>query len=65
MTAQLRVEPTLSGCHRYLISLLAYGVRKRIFRGKTQLAADRYSRLSLGICPSMSCSSMVDTAVGR
>ena len=40
MAAQLRAEPTLKGYHRYLVSLLAYGVRQRIFRTKTQLAAD-------------------------
>jgi len=40
MAVQLRTEPTLNGYHHYLVSLLAYGIRQRIFRTKTQLAAD-------------------------
>jgi hypothetical protein len=40
MAAQLRTEPTLNGYYRYLVSLLTYGIRQRIFRTKTQLAAD-------------------------
>jgi hypothetical protein len=39
MGVELRAEPTLSGCHRYLVSLLAYWVRQRQFQTKTQLAA--------------------------
>lgn len=38
MGTQLRAEPTLSGYHRYLVSLLTYWVRQRQFQTKTQLA---------------------------
>jgi len=39
IAAQLQTEPALKGYHHYLVSLLAYAVRRRIFRPKTQLAA--------------------------
>jgi len=37
---QLQENLTLKGCHRYLISLLAYDLRQRQYRPKTELAAD-------------------------
>ena len=40
MATQLRAEPTLTGYHHYLVSLLAYWVRQRVFRTKTELATD-------------------------
>ena len=40
MAAQLRTDPTLKDYHRYLVSLLAYWIRQRVFQPKTQLAAE-------------------------
>jgi SRSO17 transposase len=40
MGTQLQAEPTLEGYRHYLVHLLAYEVRQRIFRTKTQLAAE-------------------------
>lgn len=40
VAASLQAEPTLDGYRRYLVSLLAYDLRRRGFRTKTQLAAD-------------------------
>jgi hypothetical protein len=51
MGARLRVEPTLNGYHRYLVSLLAYWVRQSIFRTKTQLAADLVQQAVAGELP--------------
>jgi DDE superfamily endonuclease len=40
MATHLGSEPTLKGYHRYLVTLLAYGIRQRLFCPKTHLAAD-------------------------
>lgn len=40
IAASLQVEPSLDGYHRYLVSLLAYDLRRRNFRTKTQMAAE-------------------------
>ncbi len=40
LTESLRGNPTLEGYRRYLVSLLAYDVRRQQYRPKTHLAAE-------------------------
>lgn len=40
MAAHLRTDPTLEGYHNYLVNLLSYGRRQRLFRTKTELGAE-------------------------